>query len=29
MFDFSPKVSELLKELPPDIPPLAQYRYYI
>ena len=27
--DFSRKVSDVLKELPPDVPPLTQYRYYI
>ncbi len=27
--DFSRKVSSVLKELPPDVTPLTQYRYYI
>lgn len=27
--DFSRKVSDVLKELPPDVQPLTQYRYYI
>jgi len=27
--DFSRKVSSVLKELPPEVPPLTQYRYYI